>query len=40
MLPGVDQPGTAQARIVVRPSWVGVPDFDTRLPAVQGGVRG
>jgi pyridoxamine 5'-phosphate oxidase-like protein len=40
MLADVDQPGTAQARIVVRPSWVGVLDFDTRLPSVQGGVRG
>lgn len=28
----VDQPGTKMARIAVRPSWVGVLDFRTRLP--------
>ena len=28
----VDQPGTKMARIAVRPSWVGVLDFQTRLP--------
>jgi hypothetical protein len=38
MLAQVDRPGTAQARIVVRPAWVGVLDFVTRLPSVQGGV--
>ncbi len=36
----MDQPGTAQARIVVRPSWVGLIDFTTRLPSVLGGVIG
>ncbi|MPZ26635.1 MAG: pyridoxamine 5'-phosphate oxidase [Micromonosporaceae bacterium] len=34
----VDQPGTRQYRIVVRPTWVGLIDFRTRLPSVQGGV--
>ena len=28
----VDHPGTKMARIAVRPSWVGVLDFQTRLP--------
>ncbi|GAA2106809.1 pyridoxamine 5'-phosphate oxidase family protein [Actinomadura alba] len=31
----VDHPGTRMARIAVRPTWVGVLDFQTRLP---GGV--
>jgi hypothetical protein len=31
----VDHPGTKMARIAVRPAWVGVLDFQTRLP---GGV--
>jgi hypothetical protein len=39
MLAGLDQPGTVQARIVLRPAWVGLLDFVTRLPSVQGGVR-
>jgi hypothetical protein len=39
MLAGVDQPGTAQARIALRPSWVGLIDFAGRLPSAQGGVR-
>lgn len=39
MLASLDQPGTVQARIVLRPTWVGLLDFDTRLPSVQGGVR-
>jgi Pyridoxamine 5'-phosphate oxidase len=39
MVAGLDQPGTAQARIVLRPTWVGLLDFVTRLPSVQGGVR-
>jgi hypothetical protein len=38
MLAAMDQPGTVQARIAVRPTWVGVLDFVTRLPSVQGGV--
>lgn len=28
----VDQPGTAMARIALRPTWVGILDFATRLP--------
>jgi hypothetical protein len=39
MLAGLDQPGTVQARIALRPAWVGLLDFDSRLPSVQGGVR-
>lgn len=38
MLAGIDQPGTVQARIAVRPAWVGLLDFVTRLPSPQGGV--
>jgi hypothetical protein len=38
MLATMDQPGTVQARIVVRPSWVGLLDFATRLPSALGGV--
>ncbi len=38
MLAGVDQPGTVQARITVRPDWAGLLDFVTRLPSVNGGV--
>jgi hypothetical protein len=33
----VDQPGTRMARIAVRPAWVGVLDFETRVPAVMVG---
>jgi hypothetical protein len=29
----VDRPGTRMARIAVRPTWVSVIDFQTRLPA-------
>ena len=40
MLAAMDQPGTVQARIALRPTWAGLLDFDTRLLAsVQGGVR-
>ena len=39
MLAAMDQPGTVQARIALRPTWAGLLDFDTRLPSVQGGVR-
>jgi hypothetical protein len=28
----VDRPGVSQARLALRPSWVGVLDFQTRLP--------
>ena len=38
ILAQLDRPGTRQARIVVRPSWVGLVDFTTRLPSVLGGV--
>jgi Pyridoxamine 5'-phosphate oxidase len=38
MLASLDQPGTAQARIAVRPDWAGVLDFVTRRPSAQGGV--
>lgn len=39
LLAAMDQPGTRQARIVLRPTWAGTLDFDTRLPSAQGGVR-
>jgi hypothetical protein len=38
MLAALDQPGTAQARISVRQTRVGLLDFVTRLPGVQGGI--
>jgi hypothetical protein len=28
----LDQPGTKMARIAVRPTWVGLIDFESRLP--------
>jgi ABC-type amino acid transport substrate-binding protein len=36
-LTGVDQPGTRMARITVRPTWVGVVDFQTRVPGIMAG---
>jgi Pyridoxamine 5'-phosphate oxidase len=36
----IDRPGTRMARIAVRPRWVGVIDFETRLPSTLGGVTG
>ena len=33
----IDQPGTRMARIAVRPAWVGVLDFQTRMPSALGG---
>jgi hypothetical protein len=36
----IDHPSTRMARIAVRPSWVGVLDFETRLPSALGGVAG
>jgi hypothetical protein len=33
----VDRPGTRMARIAVRPAWVGLIDFDTRLPEAISG---
>ncbi len=38
MIARMDQPGTVQARIVVRPTWVGLLDFVTRFPGPLGGV--
>ncbi len=35
----IDQPGTRMARIAVRPAWVGLMDFETRLPSALGGVQ-
>jgi hypothetical protein len=32
-----DHPDTKMARIALRPTWVGVLDFQTRLPEVMGG---
>jgi hypothetical protein len=32
-----DKPGTRTARIAVRPAWVGLLDFETRLPKVTAG---
>ena len=32
-----DKPGTRMARIAVRPAWVGLIDFETRLPEVMTG---
>ena len=37
MLEQIDQPGTRMARIAVRPTWVGVLDFQTRMPSALGG---
>jgi hypothetical protein len=37
-LSDIDQPGTRMARIDLRPTWVGVLDFQTRLPSALGGV--
>jgi hypothetical protein len=34
----IDQPGTRMARIDVRPAWVGLLDFQTRLPSALGGI--
>lgn len=39
LVEAMDKPGTRQARIVVKPDWVGLVDFQTRLPSVQGGVQ-
>jgi uncharacterized protein YndB with AHSA1/START domain len=36
----IDQPVTRMARVAVRPTWVGVIDFQTRLPSGLGGVMG
>ena len=34
----IDQPRTRMARIDLRPTWVGVLDFQTRLPSALGGI--
>ena len=34
----IDRPGTRMARIAVRPTWVGVLDFQSRMPSALGGV--
>jgi hypothetical protein len=34
----IDQPGTRMARIHLHPTWVGVLDFQTRLPSALGGI--
>jgi hypothetical protein len=34
MVAGLDQPGVRQARISVRPDWVGLIDFVARRPSV------
>jgi hypothetical protein len=34
----IDHPSTRMARIAIRPAWVGVLDFQTRLPSALGGV--
>jgi hypothetical protein len=38
MVASMDQPGTRQARISVRPDWVALIDFVSRKPSVLGGV--
>jgi hypothetical protein len=38
MVASMDQPGTRQARISVRPDWVSLIDFVSRKPSVLGGV--
>jgi hypothetical protein len=39
LVQAMDKPGTRQARIAVTPDWVGLVDFQTRLPSAQGGVH-
>jgi hypothetical protein len=34
----IDRPGTRMARIDLRPAWVGVHDFQSRLPSALGGI--
>lgn len=38
-LDGIDQQGTKMARIAVRPPWVGVVDFQSRMPSALGGIQ-
>jgi hypothetical protein len=35
----IEQPATRMARIALRPSWVGLLDFRTRLPSPLGGIE-
>jgi hypothetical protein len=37
-LAGIDQPGTRMGGIDLRPTWVGVHDFRSRLPSALGGI--
>ena len=37
LLTMADQPGTVMARVALRPAWVGVIDFQERMPGVMGG---
>ena len=37
LLSMADDPSTRMARIALRPAWVGLLDFDTRLPGPIGG---
>jgi hypothetical protein len=37
-LADIDRPGTRMARIDLRPAWVGVHDFRSRLPSALGGI--
>ena len=34
----IDDPITRMARIAVRPAWVGLMDFQTRMPSALGGI--
>lgn len=34
---GIDRPGLRMARIALRPAWVGLVDFQSRMPAPLGG---
>ncbi len=35
----IEHPGTRMARIAVRPTWVGLLDFQTRMPSALGGTQ-
>ena len=35
----IDHPSTRMARIAVRPAWVGLMDFQTRMPSALGGTH-
>ena len=38
-LADIDQPGTRMARIAIRPTWVALMDFQSRMPSALGGVH-